>query len=99
MRYSCLPTLMTLLMLLPASSRMAFMPSQDALVLSPMLPSTRLPFLSAGIWPETKICPLTLMAWLYILAIRVCMVEGSRESRRQGQRAIQTMMGAKVAHT
>jgi hypothetical protein len=45
---------MTLLMLLPASSRMAFMPSHDAFVLSAMLPSTKLPFLSAGIWPETK---------------------------------------------
>lgn len=42
-------TLITLLMLLPASSRMAFMPSQDALVLSAMLPSTSLPVLSAGI--------------------------------------------------
>jgi len=55
---------MTLLMLLPASSRMAFMPSHDALVLSAMLPSTKLPFLSAGIWPETKMCWPTWTAWL-----------------------------------
>jgi hypothetical protein len=57
-------TLITLLILLPASSRIAFMPSHDAFVLSAMLPSTRFPFLSAGIWPETKMWLPTWTAWL-----------------------------------
>lgn len=37
--------------------------SQQAWVLSPMEPSMRLALASAGIWPETKIWPLALMAW------------------------------------
>lgn len=39
--------------------------SQHAWVFSPMLPSTRFPETSAGIWPETKIWPLARMAWDY----------------------------------
>lgn len=37
--------------------------SQQAWVLVAMSPSTRLPFLSAGIWPERKIWPFALTAW------------------------------------
>lgn len=46
----------------PAASRMALMLSQQAWVLVAMSPSTRLPFLSAGIWPERKIWPFALTA-------------------------------------
>jgi hypothetical protein len=51
------------LMLLPASSRMFLRASQQALVWSAMLPPTRLPWASAGIWPETQIWPAASMAW------------------------------------
>jgi hypothetical protein len=37
--------------------------SQQALVWSAMLPPTRLPWASAGIWPETQIWPAASMAW------------------------------------
>ena len=37
--------------------------SQQAWVLSLMLPLTRFAEASAGIWPETKIWPLARMAW------------------------------------
>lgn len=46
-------TLIVLWIPLPASSRMFLSASQQALVLSAMLPSIRLPEASAGIWPET----------------------------------------------
>jgi len=36
--------------------------SQQRVVLSAMLPSIRLPWLSAGIWPETKIWAPATMA-------------------------------------
>jgi hypothetical protein len=49
----------------PAASRIALMLSQQAWVLVLISPSTRLPFLSAGIWPERKIWPLALTAWDY----------------------------------
>ena len=50
----------------PASSRMFLSASQQALVLSAMLPSTRLPEASAGIWPETKIWPAAAIACDYV---------------------------------
>ena len=56
-------TLTVRLMLLPASSRMFLSASQQALVWSAMLPPTRLPWASAGIWPETQIWPAASMAW------------------------------------
>jgi hypothetical protein len=56
-------TLTVRLMLLPASSRMFLRASQQALVWSAMLPPTRLPWASAGIWPETQIWPAASMAW------------------------------------
>lgn len=49
-------TLTTRLIELPAASRIFLTLSQHAAVLSAMLPSTRLPDASAGIWPETKMC-------------------------------------------
>jgi hypothetical protein len=42
---------------------MALMLLQQAWVFWPMVPSTRLPEASAGIWPEMKIWPLARMAW------------------------------------
>lgn len=51
---------------LPASSRMFLSASQHALVLSATLPSTRLPWASAGIWPETQIWPAASMAWDFV---------------------------------
>jgi hypothetical protein len=50
-------------MSVPASFKMAVMFSQHALVLSAMLPSIRLPLVSAGIWPETKMLGPAMMAW------------------------------------
>lgn len=47
-------TLTVLSIPLPASCRMFLSPSQQARVLSAMLPSTSLPSAVAGIWPETK---------------------------------------------
>jgi hypothetical protein len=58
-------TLTILLTLDPAASTMALMLLQQAWVSSPMLPETRFPDASAGIWPETKIWPLARMAWDY----------------------------------
>lgn len=46
----------------PAASRMFLRPSQQTVVLSAMLPSTRLPSAAAGIWPETKMRPPALTA-------------------------------------
>lgn len=60
-------TLTTLSRPLPASVRMALRDSQHALVWSAMEPSTRLPSLSAGIWPETKMWAPALMAWVLIV--------------------------------
>lgn len=42
---------------------MALMLLQQAWVRSPMLPCTRFPEASAGIWPETKTWPLARTAW------------------------------------
>jgi hypothetical protein len=56
-------TLTTRSILTPASVKMPTMFSQHCFVLSAMLPSIRLPFVSAGIWPETKICGPAMMAW------------------------------------
>jgi hypothetical protein len=55
-------TLTTREMSVPASFRMAVIFSQHALVLSAMLPSIRLPLVSAGIWPETKMLGPAMMA-------------------------------------
>lgn len=59
------PTLTTLSIPLPASSSIACMFLQHASVLSAMLPSTSLPSLSAGIWPDTKIVLPVAIAWVY----------------------------------
>lgn len=60
-------TLTTLSMEEPAAASTAQMLRQQRSVFSAMLPSSSLPVLSAGIWPETKTCPPALMAWLYEL--------------------------------
>jgi len=60
---SLTPTRTTFSISLPPASRIALMFWQHARVLSPMLPSTSLPVLSAGSWPETQIWPAALMAW------------------------------------
>jgi len=41
-----------------------------------MLPSIRLPAVSAGIWPETKICGPAMMAWDYYVGLVYGMVYG-----------------------
>lgn len=64
------PTLTTLSILLPAASRIAFKLRQHAAVFSAIEPSTRLPSVSAGIWPAHQIWPLALIAWLYGPAAR-----------------------------
>ena len=58
------PTRTTLLISLPAASRMALRFLQHTAVFSAMLPSTKAPFVSAGICPDTQTCPAALMAWL-----------------------------------
>jgi hypothetical protein len=58
-------TFTTLSIPTPASVNMPTMFSQHCFVLSAMLPSIKFPFVSAGIWPETKICGPAMMAWDY----------------------------------
>lgn len=53
---------------------MALILSQQACVLTPMEPWTRLAEASAGIWPETKIWPLARMAWDFLHSHHVSMV-------------------------
>ena len=57
----------------PAASRIALILSQQAWVLSAMLPSTRVPVLSAGIWPETQIWLPARMAWDWVVSCVVGM--------------------------
>src|ERR1700722_10796208 len=76
------PTLTTLSILLPAASRMAFRLRQHWAVFSAMAPSTRLPWVSAGIWPAHQTWPAALMAWLYGPAAVGGKEEGLVSSRR-----------------
>jgi hypothetical protein len=74
-------TLTTRSMPTPASVKMPTMFSQHCFVLSAMLPSIRLPLVSAGIWPETKIWGPAMMAWdcqgsVWCFPVAVCMWSG-----------------------
>lgn len=79
-------TLTTRLMELPAASRMFFRPSQQAVVLSAMEPSTSLPEASAGIWPLTKIWG---PAWIACDYIARASWSADRISQREANRGVQ----------
>jgi hypothetical protein len=82
----------------PASVKMPTMFSQHCLVLSAMLPSIRLPLVSAGIWPETKTWGPAMMAWDWVGqrgAVYVVGVEGAIGCVR-GVNAAQTSSEARL---